>query len=154
MPRSGFVYILASQPNGTLYVGVTSDLPRRVSDHRAGVASAFTAEYGVTRPVVVDDMRCTRFVPDRLLFPPHCHSRARGNPANSAPRAVPALGPRFRADDGERENAQLRKPHDMQGAFVREKQLKKWNRAWKLRLIREQNPTWRDLFEDLIRQPG
>ena len=100
MPRPGFVYILASKPNGTLYVGVTSDLARCVSDHRAGEASSFTKEYGVPRLVYVE-------------------------------------------------------PHDdIQDAIVREKRLKKWNRAWKLRLIREQNPTWQDGAEDLSRQPG
>ena len=100
VPRSGFVYILASKPNGTLYIGVTSDLPRRLADHRAGVASAFTAAHGVTRLVYVE------------------------------PYA------------------------DIREAIVREKRLKKWNRSWKLRLIREQNPTWKDLYEDVMRQPG
>ena len=37
----------------------------------------------------------------------------------------------------------------MESAILREKQLKKWNRAWKLRLVHEANPTWRDLYEDL-----
>ena len=54
MPRPGFVYILASKPNGTLHVGVTRDLVQRMAGRRAGVASAFTAEYGVTRPVYVE----------------------------------------------------------------------------------------------------
>ncbi|MCP2679040.1 GIY-YIG nuclease family protein [Maricaulaceae bacterium NA33B04] len=40
-------YILASQRNGTLYTGVTSDLPGRISQHREGIASAFTSKYGV-----------------------------------------------------------------------------------------------------------
>jgi putative endonuclease len=48
---SGFVYILASKRNGTLYTGVTSDLPGRVQAHREGLASAFTRKYGVTRLV-------------------------------------------------------------------------------------------------------
>ena len=37
----------------------------------------------------------------------------------------------------------------MEQAILREKQLKRWNRAWKIRLIEERNPDWRDLFEDL-----
>lgn len=41
------VYILASKRNGTLYVGVTSDLARRVSDHRSGAVAGFTRDYGV-----------------------------------------------------------------------------------------------------------
>ena len=94
-PRPGFVYILASRPNGTLYVGVTNDLARRVAEHRAGRAGSFTTEYGVHRLVYVEE-----------------HA-------------------------------------DIRDALVRERRLKKWNRAWKLRLIREQNPTWRDLAESV-----
>lgn len=51
MERSSYVYILASQRNGTLYTGVTSDLSRRVHQHREGRSSGFTAAYGVTRLV-------------------------------------------------------------------------------------------------------
>ena len=46
-----FTYILASGRNGTLYVGVTNDLNRRVEQHRAGEGSKFTAKYGVVRCV-------------------------------------------------------------------------------------------------------
>ena len=89
------VYILASQRNGTLYVGVTSDLARRAWEHRSEVAESFTRRYGV----------------HRLVF------------------------------------AEF---HDtMDGAILREKQLKKWRRAWKLDLIERANPQWRDLYEDL-----
>ena len=45
--RFSFVYILASQRNGTLYTGVTSDLVRRVSEHREGLIPGFTRDYGV-----------------------------------------------------------------------------------------------------------
>src|SRR5437762_13663453 len=46
-----FVYMLASQRNGTLYVGVTNDVVRRVSEHREGIGSAFVSKYRVTRVV-------------------------------------------------------------------------------------------------------
>ena len=42
-----YVYLLASKPNGTLYVGVTNDLVRRVYEHKEGVVDGFTKEYGV-----------------------------------------------------------------------------------------------------------
>ncbi|MDB5458650.1 MAG: excinuclease subunit, N-terminal [Caulobacteraceae bacterium] len=48
---AGWVYILASAPYGTLYIGVTADLPRRVFEHREGVGSAFAKRYGVHRLV-------------------------------------------------------------------------------------------------------
>lgn len=47
MERHFYVYILASQRNGTLYVGVTSNLSRRIYEHRKGLVRGFTAEYGV-----------------------------------------------------------------------------------------------------------
>jgi len=49
--RRGYVYILASRKNGTLYIGVTNDLATRVQAHRDGTASVFTKRYGVTRLV-------------------------------------------------------------------------------------------------------
>ncbi len=85
------VYILASGRNGTLYVGVTSNLAERVGQHREGAIAGFTATYGV----------------HQLVW---CEQHA-----------------------------------DMTAAIAREKQLKKWNRAWKLRLIEAQNPQWADL---------
>jgi putative endonuclease len=51
MPKLYFVYILASRRNGTLYIGVTNDLSRRVWEHREGVAIGFTKKYGVTQLV-------------------------------------------------------------------------------------------------------
>ncbi|MEO0385010.1 MAG: GIY-YIG nuclease family protein [Pseudomonadota bacterium] len=48
---AGFVYILASQKNGTLYTGVTSDLAARIAQHKCGEGSKFTAKYGVKRLV-------------------------------------------------------------------------------------------------------
>ncbi len=92
-----WVYILASERNGTLYVGVTNDLARRVQEHRKGVVPGFTRTYGVTRLVHAE-------------------------------------------------------PHDdIRIAIEREKRLKKWRRAWKLALIEEGNPGWRDLYFDLNR---
>ena len=95
MPRdlAPMVYLLASGRNGTLYAGVTSDLLRRVYQHREG-AMGFTARYGVKRLV---------------WFEPH---------------------------------------GTMEQAILREKRIKKWNRAWKLALIEAANPDWRDLAED------
>jgi len=94
--RSPCVYILASQRNGTLYIGVTSDLVKRVHEHRSDLVDGFTRRY------VVHSL---------VWFEQH---------------------------------------ESMESAITREKQLKKWNRAWKLRLIEENNSAWRDLYEDII----
>ena len=89
------VYLLASQRNGTLYVGVTSNLVKRIWEHKGDVADGFTHRYGVHM---------------LLYYEQHA---------------------------------------TMEAAITREKQLKKWNRAWKLRLIEESNPDWRDLWPDI-----
>jgi len=89
------VYILASQRNGTLYIGVTSNLRERVWQHKQEMNDGFTKDYKVHTLVYYE-----------------LHM-------------------------------------DMLAAIGREKQLKKWNRTWKLRLIEEGNPTWRDLWEDI-----
>jgi putative endonuclease len=47
MPKVYFTYILASRRNGTLYIGVTNDLTRRVGEHADGTASSFTKKHGV-----------------------------------------------------------------------------------------------------------
>ncbi len=47
MSKTYYVYILASRRNGTLYIGVTNDLPRRVWEHREGLVEGFTRTYGV-----------------------------------------------------------------------------------------------------------
>ena len=93
--RRPCVYILASRPWGTLYVGVTSDLCLRVSQHRMGLLPGFTEKYSVKRLV---------------WYEPH---------------------------------------ETMEAAILREKRLKRWKRAWKIRLIVAANPQWRDLFEEL-----
>lgn len=88
------VYILASAPNGVLYVGVTSDLAARVSVHKQDLQDGFTKKYGVHRLVYYE-------------------------------------------------------MHEMMNdAIRRETQIKKWKRAWKVRLIKEMNPEWRDLFDE------
>ena len=89
------VHILASKRNGTLYIGVTSDLPGRVWQHRNNIVAGFTRKYAVHTLVYYE----------------------------------------FHGD--------------MTVAITREKQLKKWNRAWKLRLIEANNPDWTDLYHTL-----
>jgi putative endonuclease len=89
------VYILASQRNGTLYVGVTSNLIQRVWQHKSLLVPGFTRNNAVHRLV---------------WFEQHA---------------------------------------TMDAAIEREKALKRWNRAWKLRLIECGNPYWRDLYDDL-----
>jgi len=90
-----YVYILASQRNGTLYIGVTNDLTRRVYEHKVGLAEGFTKRYDVKSLVHVE--------------------------------------PFDRAED----------------AIQREKQLKHWNRAWKVELIERGNLDWEDLYDRL-----
>ena len=92
------VYLLASQRNGTLYCGVTSDLVKRIWQHRNHLAKGFTDRYCVT-----------------LLVWYECWPT-------------------------------------MDAAILREKQIKKWRRAWKLQLIDAGNPSWRDLWPDIIGQ--
>ncbi|HEX3097773.1 MAG TPA: GIY-YIG nuclease family protein [Usitatibacter sp.] len=95
MERNFAVYIMASKRNGTLYIGVTSDLPKRAWEHRESVADGFTKDYGV-----------------KILAWYEMHDNA-------------------------------------ESAITREKRLKKWNRAWKIRLIEERNPGWNDLFPEI-----
>jgi len=89
------VYILASKRYGTLYVGVTSDLSRRVDIHKADAIDGFTKRYGV-----------------HLLVYAEFHET-------------------------------------MEDAIAREKQLKKWRRAWKIELIQRDNPDWSGLSDRL-----
>lgn len=61
MPRTAYVYILASRPHGTLYTGVTSNLVQRLHQHRQHLLEGFTSKYGVTRLVWYvqgDDIAC------------------------------------------------------------------------------------------------
>jgi putative endonuclease len=92
-----FVYILASEKNGTTYIGVTSDLLKRVWEHKEGLIEGFTKEYDVKTLVYFEQT------------------------------------------------------NDIESAILREKQLKKWNRSWKVKLIEKDNMQWRDLYFDLLK---
>jgi putative endonuclease len=87
-----YVYLLASKKHGTLYLGVTNDIVRRVYEHRTKAAIGFTSRYDI----------------GKLMW--------------------------FESYD------------DVVTAIAREKELKKWRRDWKIRLIEEQNPEWVDLY--------
>ena len=87
-----YVYLLASAKHGTLYLGVTNDLVRRIYEHKNKLIPGFTTRYGVT-----------------LLVWYECYD-------------------------------------DAITAIMREKQIKKWRRDWKIRLIEESNPEWGDLY--------
>jgi putative endonuclease len=91
-----YVYILASKPWGTIYVGMTDDLIRRVLEHKQGLIPGFTKIYGVKMLVYYEQTE--------LVL----------------------------------------------SAITREKQLKKWKREWKIRLIESMNPEWKDLYEELV----
>ena len=94
--KSYYVYILASKRNGTLYVGITNDLIRRVYEHKNDVVEGFTKRHQVHNLVYFEQT------------------------------------------------------NDAVSALTREKQLKKWNRWWKIRLIEESNPDWNDLYDSLL----
>jgi putative endonuclease len=94
--RQPAVYILASKPNGTLYIGVSSELPRRMEAHKSGAVPGFTERYGV-----------------KLLVYFELHT-------------------------------------GMYEAIQREKQMKKWNRQWKINLIEKANPDWNDLSDQVF----
>lgn len=91
-----YVYILASGFNGTLYIGVTSNLVKRVWEHKNDLVPGFTKKYGV------------HFV---VWYEVH---------------------------------------RSAEGAILREKRLKKWNRDWKKNLIERENPRWDDLYDTII----
>ena len=92
-----YVYILASKKNGTLYIGITSQLIWRTGQHKDAEIEGFTKKYGV-----------------KILVYYEIHE-------------------------------------SVEQAITREKQLKKWNREWKLRLIEESNSDWRDLYEEICK---
>lgn len=90
------VYILASKRNGTLYLGVTSNLVQRIWQHKNDYVEGFTKRYGVHTLV---------------WFEPH---------------------------------------ESMESAIAREKAIKEWKRVWKVELIENGNPTWRDLIDEIV----
>jgi putative endonuclease len=92
---SYYVYLLASRRHGTLYLGVTNNLARRVFEHKSKGVSGFSARYGV----------------DRLVW--------------------------YEVHD------------DVSAAILREKEIKKWRRDWKISLIEVANPDWGDLFDEI-----
>ncbi len=89
-----YVYILCSSRNGTLYIGVTNDLDRRIRIHKQGLNRGFTKRYDVHHLVYFETFE------------------------------------------------------SITEAIHREKQLKKWNRLWKIQLIETVNPTWKHLYGD------
>jgi putative endonuclease len=94
--RNYYVYILASKRNGTLYIGVTNDLIRRVWEHKNNFVKGFTQKYKVHNLVYYEQTE------------------------------------------------------NVEAAIVREKRLKFWQRKWKIRLIEENNPDWKDLYTEII----
>ena len=91
-----YVYILASKKNGTLYIGVTNNLLKRVYEHKNNLIGGFTKKYHVHNLVYYE-----------------AYSNI----------------------------------HD---AIAREKRMKKWERQWKINLIEKSNPSWKDLYPDLV----
>ena len=94
--KTYYVYILASKKNGTLYIGLSSNLAKRIYEHKNKLIEGFTKKHNVNKLVYYEETT------------------------------------------------------DIRIAISREKQLKKWNRAWKLELIEKCNPEWNDLAEDWI----
>jgi putative endonuclease len=90
-----YVYIICSKRNGTLYIGVTSDLIKRVYEHKNKLADGFSKKYDVHRLVWYESHET------------------------------------------------------VEEAIIREKEIKKWNRRWKLRLIEKDNPEWDDMYETI-----
>ena len=91
-----YIYIMASKRNGTLYVGVTNNLLKRVYEHKNDLVEGFTKRYGIHRLVYYEQVA------------------------------------------------------DINSAIQREKRLKKWRRQWKIELIEQMNPDWKDLYDQLV----
>lgn len=95
IPKGGYVYIVTNKYRTTLYIGVTSNLYARITEHKSGEGSGFTKKYNCT------DLVYWEF-----------HDR-------------------------------------IESAILKEKQLKKWKREWKDRIIKEFNPIWKDLYPEI-----
>ena len=87
---------MANKPNGTLYIGSTNNLVRRIYEHKNDLVSGFTKRYGIHQLVYYEES------------------------------------------------------NDMESARLREKQMKKWNRQWKINRIIEMNPEWKDLYDSIL----
>ena len=94
--KTYYIYILASKRNGTLYVGVTSNLIKRIYAHKKKLIGGFTERYNV----------------DRLVY--------------------------------------FESTTDIESAILREKRIKKWKRRWKIDLIEKNNPSWKDLYHEIV----
>lgn len=94
--KNYYVYILTNEKNGTLYIGITSNLIKRIQQHRNKIADGFTKRYNIYKLIYYEQTE------------------------------------------------------NINSALIREKALKKWNRNWKIRLIEESNPNWRDLYFNII----
>jgi putative endonuclease len=95
LSKQYYVYVITNKPYGTIYIGFTNDLIRRVHEHREGIVEGFSKEYGLERLV---------------WYEVH---------------------------------------EDVHAAITREKQLKEWRRDWKINLIQQLNPDWRDLYLEI-----
>ena len=95
MNRYSYVYLLANQRNGSLYVGVTTDLIKRIWEHKNKFVDGFAKQHAI----------------DQLVW--------------------------------------FEQHESIDAAIIREKQIKKWNRDWKIRQIEKANPYWNDLYLDL-----
>ena len=95
MEKQYYVYILAKARNSTFYVGITSDLRKRIWEHKTNAADGFTKKHQIKNLVYYEAF------------------------------------------------------NDPENAIQREKRLKKWNRTWKMRVIEEMNPDWKDLYEEI-----
>ncbi len=93
--KTYYVYILASKKYGTLYIGVTNNLLKRVYQHKESLVDGFTKKYGIHKLVYYEQHE------------------------------------------------------DINHAILREKQIKKWRRDWKINLIESENPQWLDLYLEL-----
>jgi len=97
MYKQYYLYILANKKNGTLYVGVTANLIKRVFEHKSNVVEGFTKKYNIHSLVYYE------------IY------------------------------------------NDINEAIKREKNIKKWKRFWKIKLVNTKNPEWKDLYDEIIK---